>query len=56
VKGYTANSLIDGLDWFEGYNGRNGLYNVDFASGDLTRTPKMAATNYRYAYAYHTYY
>ena len=47
VKGYTAFSLVDGLDWTSGYAARYGLYNVDFASVEKTRTPKTAAANYR---------
>lgn len=47
VMGYTASSLLDGLDWVNGYASRTGLYNVDYASDDRMRTPKTAAANYR---------
>lgn len=47
VKGYTMYSLVDGLDWSTGDARRSGLYNVDFASDDKTRTPKSSAVTYR---------
>lgn len=47
VKGYTAFSLTDGLDWRNGFETRTGLYNVDFASADKERTPKQVAATYR---------
>lgn len=47
VKGFTAYSLVDGIDWTSGYAERFGLYNVDFADDAKTRSPTKAAATYR---------
>jgi beta-glucosidase len=45
LRGYFAWSLLDNLEWAEGFSKRFGLYHVDFATQQ--RTPKASARFYR---------
>ncbi|XP_059045516.1 myrosinase 1-like [Achroia grisella] len=47
LKGYTAWSLIDNVEWSAGTSERFGLYEVDFDSDDKTRTPRLSAHVYK---------
>ena len=44
LKGYYAWSLLDNLEWSQGFAKRFGLYHVDFAT--QPRTPKATAQLY----------
>jgi len=46
VRGYTAWSFLDNLEWFSGYTEKFGLYSVDFNDPDRPRTPKDSAAFY----------
>ncbi|MGV8979025.1 MAG: family 1 glycosylhydrolase [Cellulomonas sp.] len=52
VRGYYAWSLLDDLEWSEGYSKRFGLVFVDYAT--QTRIPKGSAVWYREQIAAHT--
>uniref|UniRef100_A0A0B7B461 Uncharacterized protein n=1 Tax=Arion vulgaris TaxID=1028688 RepID=A0A0B7B461_9EUPU len=47
VRGYTAWSLMDNLEWVSGFGSKFGLYYVDFDSTNRTRTPRASATFYK---------
>ena len=47
VKGYWAWTLIDSHEWSSGFTETFGLYHVDFASPNKTRTAKMSAKVYK---------
>lgn len=44
VRGYTAWSFLDNLEWFSGYTEKFGLYNVEFSDPNRPRTPKLSAS------------
>jgi beta-glucosidase len=46
VIGYLHWSLLDNFEWAEGYRGRFGLYQVDFADPALPRTRTRSADLY----------
>ncbi len=54
IRGYFHWSLIDGFEWGAGFCPRFGLFQVDFASPDKTRTPSAAAEVYRRVIAANT--
>ncbi|XP_067683478.1 lactase/phlorizin hydrolase-like [Haliotis asinina] len=43
VKGYTAWSLMDNLEWLTGFSEKFGLHQVNFSDPKLPRTPKASA-------------
>lgn len=47
VKGYTAWSLMDNLEWSVGYDEKFGLYSVNFSDPARPRTPKASAFWFR---------
>ncbi|XP_060578197.1 lactase/phlorizin hydrolase-like [Ruditapes philippinarum] len=47
VKGYTAWSLLDNLEWSAGYSEHFGMYQVDFKDSNRRRTPKASSRFYR---------
>ncbi|XP_026762202.2 myrosinase 1 [Galleria mellonella] len=47
VIGYTVWSLMDNLEWFEGYSVKFGLYKVDFEDPQRSRSPRKSAEYYR---------
>ncbi|GBP54376.1 Myrosinase 1 [Eumeta japonica] len=47
MLGYSAWSLMDSFEWNSGYTAKYGLYEVDFESEELTRTPRKSAFVYR---------
>ncbi|XP_047456732.1 lactase-phlorizin hydrolase-like isoform X2 [Mugil cephalus] len=46
VKGYVATTLMDSLEWRNGYNFRFGLHQVDFSNPNRPRSPKFSAILY----------
>ncbi|MBK8257678.1 MAG: glycoside hydrolase family 1 protein [Polyangiaceae bacterium] len=44
VRGYYHWSLTDNFEWALGFKPHFGLYEVDYSSPDLTRTPTLGAT------------
>ncbi|KAF5273023.1 hypothetical protein FQR65_LT04765 [Abscondita terminalis] len=47
VAGYTVWSLLDNLEWAEGYKLKFGLYSVDFNDPARKRTPKSSVEFYK---------
>ncbi|XP_077295381.1 myrosinase 1-like [Arctopsyche grandis] len=47
VSAYAVWSLMDNLEWLEGYNDRFGLYYVDFNDPRRPRTPKASALYFK---------
>ncbi|XP_060807036.1 myrosinase 1 [Amyelois transitella] len=47
VRGYTAWSLMDNVEWGAGVSERFGLYEVDFDSPKRKRSPRVSAHVYR---------
>ncbi|XP_053619750.1 lactase-like protein isoform X2 [Plodia interpunctella] len=47
VKGYTAWSLMDNVEWGAGVSERFGLYEVDFNSQNRHRSPRVSAHVYK---------
>ncbi|CAG2210420.1 LCT [Mytilus edulis] len=47
VRGYTAWSLMDNLEWKEGYSERFGLHYVNFSDPERPRIPKASARFFR---------
>ncbi|KOB68860.1 Beta-glucosidase, partial [Operophtera brumata] len=47
VKGYTAWSLMDNVEWTAGTSERFGLYQVDFSDENRTRTARLSALVYK---------
>ncbi|XP_076844489.1 beta-klotho [Brachyhypopomus gauderio] len=47
VFGYTAWSLVDGIEWTSGYTIRRGLFYIDFDLPQRVRIPKTSAQYYR---------
>lgn len=47
VAGYMAWSLMDNMEWNDGYSLRFGLYRVDFEDPQRKRTPKLSARYYK---------
>ena len=47
VKGYTAWSLMDNLEWDAGFSVHFGIHYVNFSDPQRPRTPKASAAFYR---------
>lgn len=47
IKSYTVWSLIDNMEWKDGYTLKFGLYYVNFTDSARTRTPKSSAHFYK---------
>ncbi|PZC77126.1 hypothetical protein B5X24_HaOG203680 [Helicoverpa armigera] len=48
LKGYMAWSLMDNMEWLEGYVACFGLYHVDYQDPARTRTPRKTAFIYKH--------
>ncbi|XP_039564783.1 lactase-phlorizin hydrolase [Passer montanus] len=46
LRGYTAWTLMDNLEWAAGYEEKFGLYHVNFSDPALSRRPKASAKYY----------
>ena len=46
IRGYYHWSLIDNLEWAEGYTPRFGMVHIDYDSPERTRTPRESAQAY----------
>lgn len=46
VRGYTAWSLMDNLEWASGYSERFGFFYVNHSHPDRPRTPKASVSYY----------
>ena len=46
VRGYFHWSLMDNFEWADGYQGRFGLYGIDFDDPHLIRHPTRSAEIY----------
>ncbi|XP_019875746.2 myrosinase 1-like isoform X1 [Aethina tumida] len=53
VTAYTAWSLLDNLEWINGFTEKFGLYHVDFESDNRTRTAKASTEYYKKVIATH---
>ncbi|KAK7499139.1 hypothetical protein BaRGS_00009686, partial [Batillaria attramentaria] len=53
VKGYTAWSLMDNMEWNAGYSEKFGIHYVNFSDPERPRTPKASAIWYKTLIADH---
>ncbi|XP_055957730.1 lactase/phlorizin hydrolase-like [Patella vulgata] len=47
VVGYTYSPLMDGFTWENGYNDTNGLFSIDYSSGNLSRKSTPASKSFK---------
>ncbi|CAG5040679.1 unnamed protein product [Parnassius apollo] len=55
VTRYTAWTLVDNFEWFDGYTTKFGLYEVDFEDPKRKRTPRASAKYYKEVIRTHTF-